>query len=594
MHGCGEGCAKEDGDAGTGGCGGAESTEGTGGECGGGGGGSGCGGGGCGGGAAKNPPTRLRNSTYEETKRAALAAAATGGAPPQCYRCPAEGKCNPRGGEVLCWACLCAQLTRNLRNQMTRARASSPSEHLLVAFSGGARSAALAHLLRRSIGDLRGRQFRVQLAFVDDSGVFAAHGVPAAAAREFAAAVEALGRSFGFEFVALQMPDVMQRELAAGLDGIASQAARDNTSPVTEWEDRRARLTQDVLLEYAAQQGCTRVVLGDSATTVAARIVSDSTKGLALNSPHLLLQQALAGWGSLRGILRPLNDLLDEELFLMLRHAQVCPVHLPLACVLESGAWQRGSLNAHCRRLIAILQADKKGSVHTILRTISKLEQDASSGRSTPSRVSSSASNPAGPGAPAPPLPSSSASSQAAASAASAAGAAAGAAESAAAAVGGTVVGGDFLAVLARAAAAAAAAAADLEAKHVALDASKLEQGGGGGAKQGQGGMGDGEQVGGDRGDAKQGEGAAAATAEAAAATARGDGKACGMQTYGDGEEHIQTQTQTQTQAQAQTQASASRRAVSMCEECGNARAAVKRSKNGAKVCRYECPNVCP
>ena len=104
----------------------------------------------------KNPKTRLRNSSYEETKRAALEAAVPGG-PPQCYRCPAVGKCNPRGGEVLCWDCLCTQLTKNFRNQMTRARSSSPSEHLLVAFSGGPRSAALVQLLRRSVDELRGR-----------------------------------------------------------------------------------------------------------------------------------------------------------------------------------------------------------------------------------------------------------------------------------------------------------------------------------------------------------------------------------------------------------------------------------------------------
>ncbi len=60
-------------------------------------------------------------------------------------------------------------------------------------------------------------------------------------------------------------------------------------------QDKRERLTQDVLMEFAEQQGCTRVVLGDSASTVAARVVSDSTKGLALNSPHLSLHESLAG-----------------------------------------------------------------------------------------------------------------------------------------------------------------------------------------------------------------------------------------------------------------------------------------------------------
>ena len=57
----------------------------------------GCGDGGCG--DQSGNKTRLRNSIYEETKRAALQATIPGG-PPRCYRCPGVGKCNPRGGEV--------------------------------------------------------------------------------------------------------------------------------------------------------------------------------------------------------------------------------------------------------------------------------------------------------------------------------------------------------------------------------------------------------------------------------------------------------------------------------------------------------------
>ena len=126
---------------------------------------------GAGSGRAKNPPTRLRNSTYEETKRAAVQAAAAGGGAPTCYRCLQPGRCNPRGGEVLCWECLAGQLTRNVRNQLTKARASAPTERLLVGLSGGPRSAALAHLLRLAVSERReraGRTLHVELAFVDD------------------------------------------------------------------------------------------------------------------------------------------------------------------------------------------------------------------------------------------------------------------------------------------------------------------------------------------------------------------------------------------------------------------------------------------
>jgi hypothetical protein len=35
-------------------------------------------------------------------------------------------------------------------------------------------------------------------------------------------------------------------------------------------------------------------------------------------------------------MLRPLNDMLDEELFLMLRHEQIYPVYTPLGSVQQS------------------------------------------------------------------------------------------------------------------------------------------------------------------------------------------------------------------------------------------------------------------
>lgn len=514
-----------------------------------------CGGGGGEGGQRKNPKTRLRNSTYEETKRAALEASTrTPGGPPQCYRCPAVGKCNPRGGEVLCWECLGKQMTRNFRNQMTRARASAPSERLLVAFSGGVRSIALAHLFQRSVGDLRGRQFYVHLAFVDDTGIFQEHGLTAAEARKLVSQVESVGRGFGFEFTTLQMSDCSKDNLAAGLAKIAAQKNSDgNARTVTEWEDDRTRLRMDVLLSFAHQNGFTRVVLADSATTVAARVVAHATKGVHLNSSDLSHSENLEGFGTLKSLLRPLNDIIDEELFLLLRSTGAMPVASPLGVANNSDVWQRSSLNFHCRRLVAILQQDKKGSVHTILRTIFKLEE------------SKSKSSPAPPARTPPPLLS--ALPSAASKAATAALSAAAAAENTAEAVGGTVVGNDFMQALARAAAVAAAAAAERErgcgdgaqGSPLQTGAAAQVQDGGGAKEEGtaQSGADDGRE----NREASASTGACVHECGGGASSAGGSG--------GVGQSTV-----------------AKKRGASMCGVCGAARAAVKRSKNGAKVCK--------
>jgi hypothetical protein len=176
---------------------------------------------------------------------------------------------------------------------MTRARASHPTERLLVAFSGGARSVALAELLRRSMLDLRGRSFHVQMAFVDETPVLERAGAGDTQTegegkgerdseasrladkggdrqgRAFVREVLELARGFGFEMHELALPqegrECLQRHLSAILPARARTHAHTHThtpaSAVTEWERRRADLRLRVLLEHAVRNKCTRILL---------------------------------------------------------------------------------------------------------------------------------------------------------------------------------------------------------------------------------------------------------------------------------------------------------------------------------------------
>jgi len=74
-------------------------------------------------------------------------------------------------------------------------------------------------------------------------------------------------------------------------------------------------------------------------------------------------------------LFRPQADLLSEEICLSLHRAALLPAaaHLPLAAPHLAPRALARSLHAQARRFVATLQADKAGSVHTILRTALKV-----------------------------------------------------------------------------------------------------------------------------------------------------------------------------------------------------------------------------
>ncbi|KAJ9518791.1 hypothetical protein QJQ45_026064, partial [Haematococcus lacustris] len=149
---------------------------------------------------------------------------------------------------------------------------------------------------------------------------------------------------------------------------------------VTGREDLVAHLRLRLLRQLASRLGCSKLALGDSANTLAVRIISDTAKGRGYSLPaDIALVDARGGWAT-PVVVRPCKEVTAKELVLFCRHRGLPgPVALPSLAVLSPRAHH--SLNDLSEAFVNNIQASSsRGSVtlpsimFTILRTASALK----------------------------------------------------------------------------------------------------------------------------------------------------------------------------------------------------------------------------
>lgn len=129
---------------------------------------------------------------------------------------------------------------------------------------------------------------------------------------------------------------------------------REAGGGLTAWHDRREEMRVNKLTEFALSRGCTRVLMGDTATLLAARVISDLSKNRPLDTTRYEVMMPILGAPQCQ-IIRPFYDALSEEIALFIRHLRLPAAILPLR------AWTGptsgvDSLNSLCREFVACLQ----------------------------------------------------------------------------------------------------------------------------------------------------------------------------------------------------------------------------------------------
>jgi hypothetical protein len=231
----------------------------------------------------------------------------------QCHKCQARrARVVVRQNEPLCAECLEAGVVGKVRGATKGRGLLQEGDSVLLALSGGAASAALLYsILELQNGNPerpeRGKvSFTLRMAHVSPVAAAAAavcSREPAAAAAEAAAAIAAAaGAADRFSVLPLEL--VYEDRAGADrrwllLEGHGGEAASSSTleqqqrlqalltavGEPTAIEDLAAHLRMQLLRRAAAAAGCNKLLLGDCASTIAARVVSDAAKGRGFSLP---------------------------------------------------------------------------------------------------------------------------------------------------------------------------------------------------------------------------------------------------------------------------------------------------------------------
>ncbi|KAG1681371.1 hypothetical protein FOA52_007419 [Chlamydomonas sp. UWO 241] len=147
------------------------------------------------------------------------------------------------------------------------------------------------------------------------------------------------------------------------------QAATDPTGR----EDLEAHLLNMMLQSVAATHACNKIVLGDTATSLAARVVAEAAKGRGYALPgNLQLLDARHATDGGASLLRPLRDVSTKEVALLCRaRGVVCAP--PLSLPQKAGAGGQASVNQLAVAFMAGLQAHLASTSSTVLRTAQTL-----------------------------------------------------------------------------------------------------------------------------------------------------------------------------------------------------------------------------
>jgi len=142
-------------------------------------------------------------------------------------------------------------------------------------------------------------------------------------------------------------------------------------------QDIRAYLRRQLITQIATARSCTKVLLGTCASRLATVALADMVKGRGFSMPadiQYVDRREISGSPQNSGpvVLQPMRDTVLKDLTLLCRHEKWDTLTPSLPLMKEAVHMQ--SLNSLTAQFVAQLQDDLPSSVHTILRTVGKLQ----------------------------------------------------------------------------------------------------------------------------------------------------------------------------------------------------------------------------
>ena len=279
-----------------------------------------------------------------------------------------------RMDDPFCRSCFLAYFTHKFRATIGKARAIRAGEKVLLAFSGGQSSSAMLHLVSEGLSPRAPRKLRFEpgIVFIDEGEIVSSskgeRPQTLQQIRETTSKME-------FPFHKLCIEDVFDLEKftvddsTCTKDNVAKlKSLFETTLSLTAKEDLVKTLRLRLLLETARKEGYSKVMLGDCATRLSIRLLSDISQGRGGDLPFD------TGFSDERHgdvtFIRPMREFMMKEIALYNFFNRIETVSVrKLASMTHSHA----SIDRLTEVFVSGLQADFPFTVSTIFRTGDKL-----------------------------------------------------------------------------------------------------------------------------------------------------------------------------------------------------------------------------
>uniref|UniRef100_A0A6M2DQS2 Cytoplasmic tRNA 2-thiolation protein 2 n=1 Tax=Xenopsylla cheopis TaxID=163159 RepID=A0A6M2DQS2_XENCH len=275
-----------------------------------------------------------------------------------------------RGNDVYCKECFLQNTTHKFRASLGKSKLIRPDDKVLIAFSGGTSSSALLHLVQVGLFQDKHKKLRFDpfVLYVDETP----HIKPYVALKEVTERLEStkipyhvvkLNKSLASDINlnnkhSLTMDD---NNLEQNLTSILSKFESD-TSRLDFIEKTRYNLYASVALTLS----CKYIFLGDTCTTIAARILSNVALG---RGAHLPFDAAFADTRfDCVKILRPIKDFVNSEVLYYNLFNDIVPIKRN-----NKANVSVNSIQNLTEKFVNELQENYPATVYSIVNTGSKL-----------------------------------------------------------------------------------------------------------------------------------------------------------------------------------------------------------------------------
>ncbi|KAK7505766.1 hypothetical protein BaRGS_00003037 [Batillaria attramentaria] len=291
----------------------------------------------------------------------------------ECVKCQGTAVLVTRINDAFCKSCFQVYVVHKFRASIGKSKLIRDGEHVLVAFSGGASSSALLHLIEegRSPRAHRKLRFTATVIYVDETGILKW----SAAERE-----EKELNLEKSDFSDMSDVSPICWDVTSGTGESEFQARTASTErlqqlfaalPSDSAREEFLRVAKTrLLLAVARQRGFDKILVGDCSTRLSVRILTDMAQG---RGSQVALDTSIGDkrYGDVM-VIRPLRDLNSKEVALYNVLNQVETVFIP---ALTTKTAAGSSIDRLTETFITGLQADFPSTVPNIVRTSEKLGQ---------------------------------------------------------------------------------------------------------------------------------------------------------------------------------------------------------------------------